>query len=251
MIRQFTEREVVTFLEKEGDWQRFRIQNLLSSYGLSYDFCRFYRQDNSDTCLCILDSQAILSVEDGPFLAEEWADFLRQSNVQFLLASGKDKDLLVSHLPGYTPAEGLIFEKTAVRQDLVLHLKAAGDMTALQVCYTILSKAFDGLTKEKFPAWYCDISHRIRHGCCTVYWNEENGCFTAYHQKGRVLFSQIAVSPSAQKNGIGRRLLTEAETLYAGKQLAVYSKDAGTDRFYHHLGYQIAGSWVEFHQIKG
>ena len=241
MIRLLRADEAPAVLAADGGWPLLRIQTLLAAYGTEYDFCRFYRQEESGSLLACLDTGALLWASSEADL-EEVASCLKMMGAGTLLAGETAGRALLPLLPGAESRTGTILEKRASGGD-GKNLREAVDMPALREAYRLITEGFGPL--GDFTTWYCDLSHRRRHGVCRVFLYDGRACAVAAQGEGRVLLSQVAVSPACRRSGVGTALLRAVEAQYPDSLLAVYSRDGGTDLFYQELGFRPAGRWLE------
>lgn len=241
MIRLLRPDEVPGILAADGGWQLLKLQTLLAAYGTGYDFCRFYRQEESAALLACLDDSALIWSADGADWGE-LASCLAMARSKSLLTEEVQGRALLPLLPGASCRTGAILEKRAVCGEGGALYEAA-DMPALRAAYRLLAESFG--MPGGFEAWYCDLSHRIRHGVCRVFLYDGRACATAAERGDRVLISQAAVSTECRRSGVGTALFRALEAAYSGRELAVYSKDDGTDAFYGRLGFVPSGRWME------
>ena len=229
--------------------QLTRIWSLYGAYGSQYDFCRFYLAQNGAGVPC-----AVFCVLDGgitlygwrPDTDEELADFIRMQ--PFLAGASVCSDTLPT----------LLKDEFSLHRGNIMVKKLVGGGAArpgspdFRRAYRILEQVFPGyFPPGGFDQWYCDASHRIRHGAQDLFLLEDAATGSLGYGDGEyALISQVAVQKSDRGKGIGSRLLTAMEQAALGKsagrcRTAVYSKDEGTDRFYQKNGYVRAGIWTE------
>lgn len=82
---------------------------------------------------------------------------------------------------------------------------------ALREVYPVLQQVF-GLTKEDFPAWYCETSHKIRHGLGRVLSLVQDGktvCTAGIYAQNRkaALIGSVATLPAYRGNGFAGALV--------------------------------------------
>ncbi len=242
MIRLIRTEEVPAILAATGGWQLTRIQALLAAYGNSYDFCRLYLQEESGALLACLDDSAILYAPNG-VAPEELAGCLEMTKASSLLADAAEAEGLLPFLPSADARTGKIMGKRASYATPSDQLVKADTLPALHKVHRLIEQGF-GETGT-FDNWYCDISHRIRHGVGQAFLYRELACAVAAEWGDRVLLSQIAVSPACRGSGYGSAMLQAVEACYAEKEIAIYSRNSGTDVFYRKLGFAPIGRWLE------
>ena len=221
------------------DWQLHRLRLLFQAYGTDCSFCRFYRQQESGALFCVLeDSGLVWAAENADPV--ELAAYVRMTGVRRVSATGSIGLQLTRELPEFALQSGSIMEKRAAAAGQADKLQYAEAMPLLLQGYQILSAAFP---VGDFAAWYCDVSHRIRHGAAKVCLWEQTGCAVLQQTGDSVFLSAVAVQPEVRRCGIGGRMLRAVETACAGKRLGVYSFSQDSDRFYRRLNFCETGSW--------
>lgn len=246
MIRQLEEREIPAVLSRTGDWQLFRLQALLCAYGVGYDFCRFYRQEEGNALLAVLDDSGILATDENTDPAE-WGEFLRLAGLKEL-SLAKNAASLLTEGSGFHQSGGIIFETIGAPSPDAVSLEQAQGMTALKEVYELLRESF-GL--GAFDPWYCDLSHRIRSGTVILYRLAGQGCAMATLGEDRLFLSGVAVSPELRGQGVGSRMIGSILSAHPDKRVAVYSRNPIADRLYTRLGFRPIGRWCQLSRLVG
>lgn len=228
----------------DGFWQAVRLKSILSAYGTGYDFFRFYLQKESGALLCKIGEDGILYPGDGRF-QKELADFIRLNGIRQLSVAGKQGQKLAACLPDADIRRGTVLVRLPVKEPPVPFVMA-DCMGLYQRGYRILCAAFPSLSEADFDAWYCDLSHRVRHRTAGMFLLEDTAC-AVFLQDGEDLFlDKLAVLPQKQGEGIGSKLLRAVAGQFTGCRMAVYSENSFTDRFYLKNGFQRIGEWQEY-----
>ena len=113
MIRLLREKELSDIFLMPTEWQIHRIQLLLKAYGLGYEFCRFYRQEESKAIVCVLEDSAIVFADDKSDFGE-LAVCLQMTGVHDISTAGNNGKRLAEHLPDFILQNGLIMEKRRI-----------------------------------------------------------------------------------------------------------------------------------------
>ena len=225
-------------------WQRFRIETLLRIYGLTHDFFRLYRQEESGGLLSVLDQSGILDLPDSADLSE-WADFLPILGLADLSLTGEIGNRLSKRLDN--PAKsGSVMVCKASSQTTTPHLQIASTIDDYRLIYGILSHAFE---MGDFEPWYCDLFARCKRGQVAFYQWREQGCALAAFDQDRLFLSAVAVLPECRGNGVGSEMLHAIMSAHQGKSVAVFSRNPSADRFYQRLGFTVSDCWLEL-QMK-
>ncbi len=244
MIRQLTPHEISAIPSAPFSWQRFRIEILLHTYGLTHDFFRLYRQEESGGLLSVLDQNGILDLPDSADLSE-WADFLPMLGLADLSLTGKGGNRLSQRLGGPTKS-GSVMVCEAPSQTTASHLRIASTIDDYRLIYGILSHAFE---MGEFEPWYCDLFARCKRGQAAFYQLREQGCAFATFNDDHLFLSAVAVLPECRGNGVGSEMLRGILSAHQGKSAAVFSRNASADRFYQRLGFTVSDHWLEL-QMK-
>ncbi len=108
----------------------------------------------------------------------------------------------------------------------------------------LLEAAFPYLPED--GSWYADLSHRIRHGVSYSYLYDNKATATVLCRDSEYFFiGMVAVSPTARRQGLGRKMLAALSALYP-QTLAVYSQNPAADKFYTACGLEITDKWYEY-----
>jgi len=241
MIRLLQTADIPAVFSRQGDWQLFRIQALLRAYGTDYDFCRFYRQEESGGLLSVLDQGGILSVSEDAELMEWW-DYLSVAGLRSLTVTDR-AGAFFSKMGCTLSATGAIFRYGNEAEASGQPIPKASGMTELKAVYGILCDSFE---MGAFEPWYCDISRRLRTETAIQYWLKGEGCAFVTADTDRLFLSAVAVSPNQRGQGVGSRMLEGILSEHRGKQAAVYSRNPNADRFYKRLGFEEIGRWFEY-----
>lgn len=234
-------------LQREAEHpQLAKIQALLKVYGTEYDFCRFYRQnlDENDTAyMCKLDDSGVLWVGEHSNI-QEWTDFIGMAGLSEISVAGKNGFELQNNDTAYTCQSGNIFVKLSSRSPADIEKEKT---TSLSQVFQVISRCFPNLTQKQFDGWYCDISHRIRHGVCKVFLPPGvcGGRFELRTDRNHLTVLRVA---EHRGHGVGSQLIKIIESVYSGQKLVVFSKDEASDDFYRKNRFLPAERWFTLHR---
>ncbi len=204
-----------------------KIRALFLAYGLGYDFCRFYRQD--DIFVSSLDGSFVLCGDNAD--VGELSAFLRISGFSDVFCSEKLGRSLSADLGGRSVYVHLMKYNG---DDYSCELS---DDTALSDVYKILGDSFD----IEFEPWYLDMSHRIRHGISRCYTADGCSTVTVQHNiNGEALISQVATLQAERGKGRASALLKSVCTLLRPSDVFVLCEDKLVP-FYKNVGFVSAG----------
>ncbi|MDD6236100.1 MAG: GNAT family N-acetyltransferase [Clostridiales bacterium] len=248
MIQLFTQADMERVLQIEAEHpQLIKIQALLQAYGIGYDFCRFYRQqeDGRDTgYLFKLDDSGVLWTEEDADIGE-WSDFFGMIGLSEVSAVGRTGCRLQKECPVFGCQSGNIFVK---HNSLTETSVQSVETTSLTQVFAVICRCFPNLTTAQFDGWYCDLSHRIRHGVCKAFLYRESAAAIVLSYGQTAIISQFCVLPEYRRNRVGRNLMQAIESVYSGKKLVVFSKDSLSDSFYGNIGFLPAERWFTFYR---
>jgi len=227
MIVQVTCPEQLSPLPEKG-LEVQKIRALYLAYGTGYDFCRFYRQDNS--FLSLLDGSAVLC-DDVSTDYEEWSRFIIMSGCRELFCS-EDAAVALMKIGGFRcdTVNLMRFEGAA-------HTEPTENAPALSDVYSIIREGFD----IEFEPWYLDMSHRVRHGITQCRILDGKAALVIQHDlNGEALLSQVASLHEYRGEGYASRLVRAVSTELAPSKVYIICED-GLVGFYEKCGYSISG----------
>ncbi len=202
-----------------------KIRSMYLAYGLKYDFCRFYRQDNC--FLCSLDGSFVI--------CGDVTDINELS--QFLCMNGFS-DVFCSESVGVELSKLLNAECSFVNM-----MKYSGNDYYVSVntepklseVYDILKDGFD----IDFEPWYLDMSHRVRHGISKCYTLDNSATVTVqYCLNNEALISQVATKKDARGQGKASDIVKAVSSLLNPNKIYVLCEDKLVP-FYQKTGYSV------------
>ncbi|MBD5129492.1 MAG: GNAT family N-acetyltransferase [Ruminococcaceae bacterium] len=224
MIKRVTNEEELKKLPKHGT-EAQKIRALLLSYGLKYDFCRFYAGEfrKGFAFLGELNGSFVLS-EVGK-CGEELAEFLAFSGFSEVFCSESAGEILSKLLKCRPQKVNIMrFEGVGVPEVLT--------EPPLDNVYAVLKTAFD----IEYEPWYLDMSHRVRHGIAQFRMLEGSVLAIQHNINGEALLSQIATTPETRGRGNARRLISSVCAELSGSKVNVICEDRLLD-FYRRCGF--------------
>lgn len=226
MIRRVTNDWELVKLPKNGI-EAQKIRALLVSYGLKYDFCRFYAGECG--FLGELNGSFVLS-ESGECDYGELAEFLAFGGFAELFCSERAGERLAELLSCRLQRVNVMrFESPGIPCETVVN-------PLLDDVYAILKTAFD----IEYEPWYLDMSHRIRHGVAQFRMLDGSVLAVQHDLNGEALLSQIATIPEKRGQGNARRLISAVCAELSDSAVYVICED-GLRGFYEKLGFRRTG----------
>ncbi len=206
-----------------------KIRALFNAYGTEYDFCRFYRQDN--TFISALDGSFVVCASEDVDISE-LAQFFRMNGFAEIFCTAEIGAALSEMLSASCSEVDLMhFEGSTAQQVNIDTTPSLSDV------YSIISEGFD----IPFEPWYLDMSHRVRHGisvCCTL---ENKAALVIQHNiNGEALISQVACRKAHRGQGIAAWLVMSAAAALAPSDVFVLC-EAALIPFYEKCGFLSAG----------
>lgn len=193
MIKRASSPEELKSLPETGV-EAQKIRSLLLSYGIKYDFCRFFTMKNA--VLAMLNGDFIIS-DFGEVDFEELSEFLNFSVFSEIFCSGEIGCALENYLSVERKSVNLmLFSGTARKENL--------EILSPSEAFKIIKTGFD----IEFEPWYLDMSHRIRHGVSRIYGLCGSALAVQYNLNGEALISQVATLPEKRGYGNASRLIS-------------------------------------------
>lgn len=230
MIRRVLSEEDLNDLPKYGI-EAQKIRALLFSYGLKYDFCRFYVGESHTGCAFLgeLNGSFVLS-ECGDCDYDELAEFLAFSGFSEIFCSESAGEGLSELLPCHLQKVNVMrFEGEAISCGIESD-------PSLDNVYTILKTAFD----IEYEPWYLDMSHRVRHGVSGFRMLNGSVLAVQHNINGEALLSQVATIPEMRGKGTARRLISAVCAELSSSSIFVICEDKLLE-FYRKLGFRRTG----------
>lgn len=239
---------MISFVEHEDEQKKLlalcektaygcKISSLVRSYGFEKSFACFWLDSNSDTVFCQTDGDMIISgtVLDG----EETRAFIRAVGPNGILCAVKNAEVL--ELPIRQSGDVLrkqIPEGVAERM--------IPPSVNIREIYMLLEDV--GMVQE-FEPFYLDLSHKLRHGTAFVFseYREDElaGCAVVSSlSESAAVLSAVAVQEKFRRQGIGSKLVEQAEKALPGKTMYLFRERDSNREFYRQLGYAHADTWV-------
>lgn len=204
-----------------------KIRALMLSYGVNYDFCRFYISDN----LFIGEQNGqFIICETAPLDYTELAEFLSFSGFSEIFCSKEVGRELAKRLSGCYSDINLMRLKTPVENNL----SEINKTPTLDEVFGIVSSAFP----IEWEPWYLDMSHRIRHGISAARVYESSALVIQHNLNGEALLSQIATIPEKRGRGYASRLIESVCAELSDSDIFILCEDLLAE-FYSKLGFEI------------
>lgn len=211
------------FLSDKQDTEARKILALGICYGTKYDFCRFYKTDNS--VLCGLS---------GSYILRGCADF---EELAWFFSFAGFSDIFCSYGAGTELSKTLgccRADVNLMRFDGIGSSCATEKEIPLEEFFAILKTGFD----IEFEPWYLDISHRIRHNVTQIRRLGDSVLVIQHDLGGAALLSQIATLPESRGKGNAARLISSVCAELSPSEVYIICEDRLTD-FYKHIGFEF------------
>lgn len=226
-----------------------KIGGLLTAYG-DRPFLRLWQGGGG--FLALSGGGAVLCASDEAD-GEEWGLFLTmQPEIERLRTDAfTAKRLSAGVLSDWTPETGAVMTPGKA---LLLPGQAPVPLEAREV-YPLLAACFaEGL--PPFDAWYADVSHRLRHGCCRIAGFREkervlSSAMTTAETRAAALIGAVATLPEARGRGYASaNVLALAHALAAEERRVLLSpKNADARALYARIGFVECGGWGELSRV--
>lgn len=224
---------------------RMKQRALYRAYGTKYPFCSYYIAEDEKAIAVLYNSSLYFS--DALNRADEWEDVI--SALPIAVCSSDT----VLDTDGFTVKSGNVFYHPA--SDLTCPVAGEEILSNdIDATYAVIKQIFPDTfgvgtaeEQETYMNWYCEMSHRIRHGVTELLTVKDKATATVFcKEENAVFLSQIGVLPEYRRNGYGRFMLRLILEQYAGMDAFVFSKNPNADRFYTALGFANIGSWQDY-----
>lgn len=245
MIKQVdkeTVSEIIRFCD--NDVFGTRIKAYILSYGLEFDYVRFYAEYNESgqvtACVSTIDGIATVSYIENP--DEELIAFLNFLCFRSLLGSNE----IAGNFPNYKKEHGYILEYRKIYENLPPLLKM--DFTLADV-YKLAFDA-DLFGKVEYLPWLSDATHRVNNGVTRFIVAGDDtdtfGCASVLFETDKAaVIGCVAVDNSYRNNGLGTSLVRFLgnELLLKEKRTEVLCRNDSIVNFYKKIGFEITGEW--------
>ncbi len=246
MIRQAV-REDVDALAPDSEGA-VKLLGLLRAYGFEQPFVRLWcvtQQGQADGWISLLDGAATVVLRPDAAVSEELAAFLcMQPEIRSVRTSDEVARKLAAY-GGWTLETGVVMTPGRELQQPTVQ----PEILSPRECYPVLSACF-GECMPPFEAWYVDVSHRVRHGCCRIVGLREQGspyacAMTTAECDGGALIGAVATLPQGRgKGAASANVLTLAHSLMnEGRRVYLSPKNEHAHALYTRIGFEDCGGW--------
>lgn len=246
MIREITEKLPPVLPDSET---AVRIRCLAEAYGLNCGFVHFWQ--GTGCLLACLDGHAYVLETNGEMDGEETGCFLSmQSDIRQLRTDAGTAAKLQPWLPDWMLSQGDVM--TPVKRFVPAPQAQQPQPLSLppQQLYPLMTACF-GEEVPPFEAWYMDVNHRQRHGCCRIAAIEEDGlavasAMTTAECEGGAVIGAVATLPSCRGRGLASLCVSTltAALQQEKKHIFLSPKNAYAAGLYAHLGYVACSRWA-------
>ncbi len=225
---------------KFSDIYEGKIKVLYQAYGSDYDFCSFYKQDNS-LIMSKLDRDFVIKSYTEDYDAGELAAYLKANRATSVFLSESVLRQLEPCITGEYLYNNLM-EYIGEYEEHELDEKPK-----LDEVYSILKHGFN----INYENWITDVSHRIRHGISkTVLYKNASTVTVLYDRDDIVFLTQVATLPECRGKGLATEMLREVSGRYSkmGKRVLLVCRDK-MQSFYENVGYKRIDSAAQIYRL--
>ena len=225
-------------LSLQEDPYACRIACLFDSYGLSYDFARFWVQYDTNgqaTAAIVRYYDAVTAALTDNSDREELTGFLQVIGFGSLSAPEP-------LLPGQEEAGVLMrlvrpADAPELSDDLVLN-----DQPSLNGVYRLLESCRDELNVPPYESFLLDMSHKLRHGTALCITLEKDGvpiacAMTVAQSETCAVIGGVAVHRQFRRRGYGTACVTELCRRLSGRSVLLVREPHRNRAFYEKRGF--------------
>ena len=229
------------FLSGQKNIYSCRIECLLRSYGLKYDFCAFHIQTDINGNVT---SAAAKYYSDMTVCLTENSDTDELS--EFIMFSGFSSLLCSKALPFGVPSEsGIIMElKRDVPEKILSEGMKHTFSPDLKAVWELLKSCEDkDFAVPQYEDFLLDMSHKLRHGtahCAAVCKGEKivSAAMTVSESESCALIGAVATDKSFRRMGIGSSCVSELCRGLKDKKIFIMRDQNKNESFYSGLGFE-------------
>lgn len=237
MIKRITDENIIDKEMLKKNYYGRKILSYLMSYGIKYDFCKFYlvEYDNMRGYIFHMNSNMVIYTDDD-IPTEELCDFI-EGNMPFRVEVTQNLLPKLERLSNYHQLRRTMFEISQKRQSNINELDI-NDTPKLGDAYSILKEGFPNLLS--YDLWLKDTSHRVRRGISKVYiYKKFTTATLIYDINNTVLVGQVATRVVARGSGHAREFLywLGSELKKQQKTAILFAMDVRRS-FYEEIGFK-------------
>lgn len=241
MIRLANERDFDREIKSESE---LRICALVRAYGLNVPFIRFFADDEG-ALTSIMDGICTFYCASLP--NDEWSAFLQMhSGIKIIRTDAKTASYLAGewHV-SFVSGSVMRYDNVSSKRPLQ---ESEDNGASLREIYGLLSAVFDSF--PSFEGWYVDASHRVRHGCCHIAAEKDDGrlssvAMTVAETEDMALIGGVATLPDDRGRGAASRCIRRLIGLLTQSNILIAPSDEYSARLYSKLGFVPWGTWAE------
>ncbi len=218
-----------------------RIHALWQAYG-DVPFIRYYADDGG-SLLAVMDGVGYYSPADLP--TEEWCLFLSMNpDIRHLRCPGRAGEAL-AEIGGWSVRTGIVLTYAGSRPE---PSSVVCRQPSIPAVYALLKQCFDSL--PPLEAWYPDVSHRVRHGCCmlaSILEGEQvlSTAMTVAQADGHALLGQVATHPDYRCRSYAATCIGDLISRWQGDTLYIIPANENARKLYEKLGFRPWDTWAE------
>lgn len=224
-----------------------KIRALWEAYGNDAPFLRFWLGDHGEA-IALMDGQAILLCNDDQYNEELLWFVSMQPEIRTVRTDAKTAEWLSVGVNGRLET-GVVMQPSRRFDEIDPLVQACTEREV----YPLLECVF-GTSMPPFDAWYVDVSHRRRHGCCRLVGIKERGevvaaAMTVAECQGHGLIGAVATALHARGKGYASACVSALTHFLQAEDKHVWlsPKNEKARQLYRRLGFVSVGTWGNVH----
>lgn len=228
-----------------------RILSQYQAYGCHRPFLRFWACGDGGI-LSLMDGMAVVALPENKEhkkSAAETALFLQMHPDVVSVRADGETAAIIAEVWGTGRQTGVVMTPEDPAAWRNLSTEQSVYTPPLPDLYELLTAVF-GYALPAFDAWYADVHHRLRHGCCRIKAVEREGrpvsaAMTVAECADAAIIGAVATSPHHRGKGYAAACVAAltSELIREGKRVLLSPKNAYARQLYEAWGFTVCGSW--------
>lgn len=212
------------------------IKAYMNAYGFGRSFLRFFSDEQGEVVICQKDYKSYVYIANEE-KSEEVASFLMATATKICT------EVKLPQLEQWLDKKGSEYFLSNPPKFALDDID-----NTIATAHAILLEVFpDAVGPTSYPAWYTDLSHRVRRDISAVYTLPQKCTGTVFaDDNGILLISQLATKSNHRKQGLANKLLAHICYVQQATGLCLYSANKTSDLFYDKNGYEKTGEWYSY-----
>ena len=227
-----------------------RIFALHLAYSIDVPFIHYYA-DGEGSLLAIMDGVGLFHAANND-VTEEWATFLAMHPDIYRLHCSESVGRALMATGLWTGRVGDVLKYDGKPLDSAP--SPICESPSLPMVYALLRDYFEGISP--FDAWYPDVSHRVRHGCCHLACVIDGDrvvstAMTVAETTDMVILGQVATHADHRRKGYAGMCIKSLLYRLQGKHLYILPLNERAKRLYEKIGFHRCDGWAEVVRVEG